>query len=89
MPKNTKILLSLALLLSLTAALLYSVCAIPALLYSIGLHPLVTIFALLIGGQLFGLVGMLLAVPISAIMQVFLRSLASYYRESEFYQGTP
>ena len=56
---------------------------------SIGLHPLVAIVALLIGGQLFGLMGMLLAVPVAAIMQVFLRSLASYYRESEFYRGTP
>ncbi|NVN90599.1 MAG: AI-2E family transporter [Desulfuromonadales bacterium] len=54
---------------------------------SIGLHPLVTIVALLIGGQLFGLLGMLLAVPVTAVLQVFLRSLADYYRDSEFYRG--
>lgn len=54
---------------------------------SIGLHPLVTIVALLIGGQLFGLLGMLLAVPVTAVLQVFLRSLADYYRQSEFYRG--
>jgi len=54
---------------------------------TIGLHPLVTIVALLIGGQLFGLMGMLLAVPVTAVLQVFLRSLAEYYRNSDFYQG--
>jgi len=56
---------------------------------TVGLHPLVAIVALLIGGQIFGLMGMLLAVPVTAVLQVFLRSLASYYRESEFYRGTP
>jgi predicted PurR-regulated permease PerM len=54
---------------------------------SIGLHPLVTIVALLVGGQLFGLLGMLLAVPVTAVLQVFLRSMADYYRSSGFYRG--
>jgi len=54
---------------------------------SIGLHPLVTIVALLVGGQLFGLLGMLLAVPVTAVLQVFLRSLTDYYRNSDFYRG--
>lgn len=54
---------------------------------TVGLHPLVAIVALLIGGQLFGLVGMLLAVPVTAVLQVFLRSLAEYYRASEFFRG--
>lgn len=53
---------------------------------TVGLHPLVAIVALLIGGQLFGIAGMLLAVPLTAVMQVFLRSLADYYRNSEFYR---
>lgn len=52
----------------------------------VGLHPLVAIVALLIGGQLFGIVGMLLAVPVTAVLQVFLRSLDEYYRNSEFYR---
>jgi len=43
--------------------------------------------ALLIGGQMFGIMGMLLAVPVTAVLQVFLRSLADYYRDSEFYRG--
>ncbi len=53
---------------------------------TVGLHPLVAIVALLIGGQLFGIIGMLLAVPVTAVLQVFLRSLAGYYRNSEFYR---
>lgn len=53
---------------------------------TVGLHPLVAIVALLIGGQLFGIVGMLLAVPVTAVLQVFLRSLGEYYRNSEFYR---
>lgn len=53
---------------------------------TVGLHPLVAIVALLIGGQLFGITGMLLAVPVTAVLQVFLRSLARSYRDSEFYR---
>jgi predicted PurR-regulated permease PerM len=53
---------------------------------TVGLHPLIAIVALLIGGQLFGIVGMLLAVPVTAVLQVFLRSLGDYYRDSEFYR---
>ncbi|QEM70095.1 AI-2E family transporter [Geobacter sp. FeAm09] len=53
---------------------------------TVGLHPLVAIIALLIGGQIFGLMGMLLAVPVTAVLQVFLRSLAAWYRESDFYR---
>jgi predicted PurR-regulated permease PerM len=49
----------------------------------------VAIIALLIGGQMFGLLGMLLAVPVTAVLQVFLRSLAVWYRDSEFYRGVP
>ncbi len=54
---------------------------------TVGLHPLVAIVSLLIGGQLFGLFGMLLAVPVTAVLQVFLHSLAEYYRNSDFYRA--
>jgi predicted PurR-regulated permease PerM len=53
---------------------------------TVGLHPLVAIVVLLIGGQLFGIIGMLLAVPVTAVMQVFLRSMTEYYINSEFYR---
>jgi predicted PurR-regulated permease PerM len=36
---------------------------------SVGLHPILSLFALLAGGKLFGLPGMILAVPIAASMQ--------------------
>lgn len=36
---------------------------------SVGLHPVLSLFALLAGGQLFGLVGMILAVPVAASIQ--------------------
>lgn len=52
----------------------------------VGLHPLVALVSLLIGGQLFGITGMLLAVPVTAVLQVFLNSFAEYYRNSEFYR---
>jgi predicted PurR-regulated permease PerM len=53
---------------------------------TVGLHPLVAIVALLIGGQLFGVMGMLLAVPVTAVLQVFLQDLAEYYRSSDFFR---
>jgi predicted PurR-regulated permease PerM len=53
----------------------------------VGLHPIVTILALLIGGQLFGILGMLLAVPVTAVLKVGLRSLLDYYRSTTFFTG--
>lgn len=39
---------------------------------SVRLHPLIIIFALLIGGQLFGIIGMLFAVPAVGVLKVFM-----------------
>ncbi|NLW44956.1 MAG: AI-2E family transporter [Syntrophomonadaceae bacterium] len=39
----------------------------------VGLHPLVVIFALLAGGELFGIWGILLAVPVAAVLRVLIR----------------
>ncbi|HHY09129.1 MAG TPA: AI-2E family transporter [Firmicutes bacterium] len=39
----------------------------------VGLHPLVVIFAILVGGDLLGVVGMLVAIPITAILRVLLQ----------------
>ena len=41
----------------------------------IALHPIAVIISLLIGGQLFGIVGMILAVPVAAIVKVLLNHL--------------
>lgn len=54
---------------------------------TVGLHPLFAIIALLIGGQLIGISGMLLAIPVAAILKVLAGHLLTYYRSSEFYQG--
>ena len=53
----------------------------------IGLHPLVVIFALLAFGKLFGFVGVLLALPASAIISVACRHLRNHYLNSSFYQS--
>jgi len=51
----------------------------------IGLHPVAVIFAVLAGGQLFGFVGILLALPIAAVIAVVLRHIHERYTQSELY----
>ena len=51
----------------------------------IGLHPLVVIFALLAFGQLLGFVGVLIALPASAVLLVALRRLRTHYLASRLY----
>lgn len=51
----------------------------------IGLHPLAVIFALLAFGQLFGFFGILLALPMSAILLVALRHGRVWYLSSRMY----
>ena len=51
----------------------------------IGLHPVVVIFAVMAGGQLFGFTGVLLALPLSAVIMVLLRHANRHYRASSFY----
>ena len=51
----------------------------------VGLSPLTTILALIIGGNLFGFVGLLVAVPSAAIVQEILRMLRLEYRKSRFF----
>ena len=52
----------------------------------IGLHPLAVIFALLAFGQVFGFFGLLLALPLSAILLVALRHGKTWYLASEMYK---
>ncbi|HEY6872670.1 MAG TPA: AI-2E family transporter [Geobacteraceae bacterium] len=54
----------------------------------VGLHPVVVILALLIGGELSGIFGMLLAVPVTAVLNVFCRHLLDAYRKSVFFTRT-
>lgn len=51
----------------------------------IGLHPVAVIFAVLAGGQLFGFVGVLIALPVASVIMIFFRHIHDLYKESEFY----
>lgn len=53
----------------------------------IGLHPLAVIFALLAFGQLFGFVGILVALPVSAVLLVAIRRVRAGYLASALYKG--
>lgn len=52
---------------------------------NIGLHPVWVMFALLSGGVLLGLLGMIIAVPVAACIGVFLRYLLENYKHSRIY----
>jgi predicted PurR-regulated permease PerM len=51
----------------------------------IGLHPVAVIFAVLAGGELFGFLGVLLALPAASVVMVVLRYLYERYTASELY----
>lgn len=52
----------------------------------IGLHPVAVILAVLAGGSLFGFFGVLLALPTTAVIMVWLRHLGRSYHESQLYR---
>jgi predicted PurR-regulated permease PerM len=54
--------------------------------HKIGLHPLAVIFAVLAGGELFGFLGVLLALPVASVVNVLLRYGYERYRDSALYQ---
>jgi len=54
---------------------------------SIGLHPVWLMFALLAFGQLFGFVGLVIAVPTAAAIGVLARHLVGVYLTSPLYKG--
>ena len=53
----------------------------------VGLHPVWVIFALLAGGALFGFLGILLAVPVAAVLGVLVRFFLRRYLDSSYYRG--
>lgn len=55
----------------------------------IGLHPVAVIFALMAFGHLFGFVGVLLALPASAVALVALRRLQALYLRSALFAAPP
>jgi predicted PurR-regulated permease PerM len=54
---------------------------------SVGLHPVWLLFALAAFGSVFGFVGMLIAVPVAAIIGVLVRYLSDQYRQGLLYKG--
>ncbi len=52
----------------------------------IGLHPVVYIIALIVGAKLYGLIGMLTAIPATAMLKVLLEDAVTMYKESQLYQ---
>jgi predicted PurR-regulated permease PerM len=52
----------------------------------IGLHPVAVIFAIMAGGQLAGFTGILLALPVAAVLMVLVRYLHLKYKDSHLYQ---
>jgi predicted PurR-regulated permease PerM len=55
----------------------------------VGLHPVWVIFALLAGGSLFGFIGLLLAIPVAAVIGVLVRFALARYLDSPLYAGPP
>lgn len=53
----------------------------------IGLHPVAVIFSVLAGGQLFGFIGVLLALPVAAVLAVLLRHVHSEYKSSAIFNN--
>lgn len=53
----------------------------------IGLHPVAVIFVVLAGGELFGFFGVLLALPVGAVLLVLLREARARYDASRLYQA--
>ncbi len=51
----------------------------------IGLHPVAVIFSIMAGGHLFGFLGVLLALPVAAVVMVLLRYAHERYTRSELY----
>ena len=54
---------------------------------SVGLHPVWLLFALTAFGTLFGFVGMLVAVPVAAVIGVIVRFLIGEYKSGRLYRG--
>lgn len=53
----------------------------------IGLHPVAVIFAVLAGGELFGFLGILLALPVASVVMVVLRYVYERYTDSALYNA--
>jgi predicted PurR-regulated permease PerM len=53
----------------------------------VGLQPVTVIIVLLIGAELFGLLGMLLAIPVFGALKVLFPDIVAYYKRTAYYSG--
>jgi predicted PurR-regulated permease PerM len=53
----------------------------------VGLSPVVMIIVLLLGGELFGILGVLLAIPAAGIVRALMPEMIDYYQQTVFYRG--
>jgi predicted PurR-regulated permease PerM len=79
--KSTTALLLVVILFVIVQQIEAQVLAPLILSETVGLHPVAVIFALLAGGHLYGLWGVLLAVPVAAVLRLLLRRLYLYLVE--------
>jgi predicted PurR-regulated permease PerM len=56
---------------------------------TVGLPEMWVLIALFVGGEIFGFLGILLAVPAAAVIKIFLRRAVDFYHESELYLDGP
>ena len=54
----------------------------------VGLHPVVVMMAVVLGGAAFGFLGVLLGVPAAVVLKVWWETLIERYRSSHFYQSS-
>ncbi|MCK5122719.1 MAG: AI-2E family transporter, partial [Candidatus Pacebacteria bacterium] len=50
---------------------------------SVGLHPVIIIIAMLVGGQLAGILGIILAIPVTTIASIILEDLYGSKKERD------
>ncbi len=55
----------------------------------VGLHPVVTMVAMLVGAKFFGVVGFLAAVPVTATLKILAKKLERRYLEGPFFKNPP
>ena len=55
----------------------------------LGLSPVWVLLSLMLGGELFGFLGVMLALPSAAVVKVFAARGIAWYSGSEFFQGKP
>lgn len=56
---------------------------------SIGLPPIMVILSLLAGAKLMGFTGLLVAIPVAAMLRVIVSELVGYYRRTMFFRAPP